>query len=133
MLYDKHCTYILDNGQRCGAWAMTDNAYCFSHDPGNIDKRLLASSKGGLARSVKVNVPLEVIPIATPKDVVILLASTINEVREGRIDLRAANTIGYLATALIKALEVAEIEAKVKAVSAILLSREANNKERSGK
>ena len=112
---------------------MENTNYCFRHDPDSTEKKFLASSKGGLARSVKVNVPLEVIPIATPKDVVILLASTINEVREGRIDLRAANTIGYLATALIKALEVAESEAKVKAVSAILLSREANNKERSGK
>ena len=115
---------------------MKNKDYCFSHDPDSTEKKLLASTKGGLARVIKVDVPLEVITIATPGDVVNLLASTINEVRESRIDLRAANTIGYLSTALIKAMEVvkvAEIEAKVKAVSAILLSREANNKERSGR
>lgn len=115
---------------------MTNKDFCFTHNPDSTEKRLLASSRGGLARGIKVDVPLEVITIATPGDVVNLLASTINEVREGRIDLRAANTVGYLSTALIKAMEtvkVAEIEAKVKVVSAILLSREVNNKERQEK
>ena len=130
---DKKCTYILDSGQRCGSWALKDKNYCFSHDPDSLEKKILAVTKGGLTRSVKVDVPMEVMPIATPGDVASLLASTINDVRAGNLDLRVANTVGYLAGVLIKALEVAEVDRKIEAVRAILLGRETNSKERSGR
>jgi len=103
---------------------MDNKNYCFSHDPDSVEKKLLASSKGGLARVIKVDVPLEVITIATPGDVVNLLASTINEVREGKIDPRVANTIGFLAGHLIRALEIAEVNRKIEEVHAVLLKRE---------
>ena len=103
---------------------MKDKDYCFSHDPDSIEKKLLASTKGGLARVIKVDVPLEVITIATPGDVASLLASTINDVRTGILDLRVANTIGYLSGVLIKALEIAEVDRKIEAVRAILVARE---------
>ena len=103
---------------------MANKDYCFSHDPDSREKKVLAVTKGGLTRSVRVDVPLEVIPIATPRDVVILLASTINEVREGRIDPRVANTIGFLAGHLIRALEISEVDRKIEEVHAVLLQRE---------
>lgn len=103
---------------------MTSKDYCFSHDPDSRETKLMASRNGGLARGAKVNTPLEVITIATPRDVVILLASTINEVREGKIDQRTANTVGFLAGQLIRALEVAEVDRKVEEVKSILSARE---------
>ena len=120
----KKCTHILDSGLQCGSWAMDNKNYCFSHDPDSVEKKLLASTKGGLARVIQVDVPLEVITIATPGDVASLLASTINDVRTGILDLRVANTIGYLSGVLIKALEIAEVDRKIEAVRAILVARE---------
>jgi hypothetical protein len=53
-------------------------------------------------------------------DVTDLLAETINQLRDGRIDSRTANTVGYLATALLKALQQGDIEARLRAIEAVL-------------
>lgn len=129
----KQCDYTKEDGQQCGAWALKGKNYCFRHDSDSRALSLEASRRGGLMNKTGIEIPLEAIPVSTTKDVVALLSHTINDVRAGNLDPRIANTIGYLATALIKALEITEIEAKVKAISAILLGREADNKERSGK
>ena len=63
---DKKCKHILDNGQRCKGWAIKNKSYCFSHDPSSKEATLLAVTKGGLAKVIKVDTPLDIIPIATP-------------------------------------------------------------------
>lgn len=123
MSNDKQCKYTLDDGTQCGAWARINKDYCFSHDPESRNAKLLAVRKGGLAREIEVETPLEAIPVSTAKDVVTLITRTINEVRAGRLDPRIANTIGYLAGHLIRAFEVAELEGKVEEVRAVLLER----------
>jgi len=123
---DKKCKYILEDGQKCGGWALKDKDYCFSHDPDSREKKLLAVRKGGLAKEIEILTPLEAVPVSTSKDVVVLLTKTINEVREGRLDPRIGSAIGYLAGQLIRALEVAEVESKVEQVRAVLMAREAD-------
>jgi hypothetical protein len=54
-------------------------------------------------------------------DVTDLLGETINQVRRGQIDPRAANTLGYLATALLKALQQGDTEARLRAIEAVLI------------
>jgi hypothetical protein len=53
-------------------------------------------------------------------DVTTLLAETINRVRGGRVDPRVANTVGYLAMALLKALQQGAIESRLQALEAVL-------------
>ncbi len=96
MTENKQCTQILDNGEQCGAWARHEKDFCFRHDPETKALSLEASRKGGLAKEVAITTPLNAVPVNTSKDVVILLAKTINEVRAGTLDPRIANTIGYL-------------------------------------
>jgi hypothetical protein len=50
------------------------------------------------------------------------LGETINQVRGGRIDPRSANTLGYLAAAMLKALQQGDIEARLRAIEAVLTS-----------
>ena len=102
---------------------MHDKEHCYRHDPNSRDLSLEASRRGGLAREVELLTPLEEMPINTSKDVVKLIATTINEVRTGKLDPRIANTIGFLAGHLIRAYEVAELEDKVEEVKAVLLER----------
>ena len=128
----KKCNYTKNYGQQCGAWALKGKDYCFRHDPSSRALSLEASQRGGLMNKTRPEIPLESIPISTPSDLVVLLANTINEVRQGDLDPRIANAIGRLSVALIKVLEF-ESFAKVKEVNAILLGREANNKERQEK
>ncbi len=119
----RQCTHIGDDGKQCNAWARHDKAFCYRHDPDSRELSLEASRRGGLAREIEIETPLEAIPVSTAKDVVTLITRTINEVRAGTLDPRIANTIGYLAGHLIRAFEVAELEGKVEEVRAVLLER----------
>jgi len=116
----KKCTQILDNSEKCGAYALKGNVFCFSHDPGSREAKALAVKRGGEAKQIRIFDPLEEITVDTPNDLVRLLAATINEVRDGSIDPKIASTIGFLSGHLIRAFEVAELNSKVEQVKSVL-------------
>ena len=49
-------------------------------------------------------------PLANSRDVVTLLADTINRLRTGNLDPRIANAVGYLANILLGALQQEALE-----------------------
>jgi hypothetical protein len=53
-------------------------------------------------------------------DVVTLVETTINDVRAGRVDVRVANAVGYLANVAIKAIEQSDLEARLEALESVL-------------
>src|SRR6266568_3269332 len=59
-------------------------------------------------------------PLRTTGDVSRLLAESINQVRRGQLDVRAANTVGFLAGILLKALEQSRVEDGLTHLEAIL-------------
>ena len=59
-------------------------------------------------------------PLKTVQDVTGLLGETINRLRAGQLDPRIANTMGYLATAMLKALQQGDIEARLRAIEEVL-------------
>ena len=61
-------------------------------------------------------------PLKTVDDITNLLADTINDLRSGTIGSRLANTVGYLATGMLKALQQGDIECRLRAVEAVLSS-----------
>ena len=116
------CQFIKLNNDQCEANPMKDSEFCFTHNPETKEAKRLAAIKGG--KSPKKNYdPLTPVEISDNKSVVNLLATTINEVRQGEIDLRVANCIGYLAGHLIKALEVSEIESRIETIERVILER----------
>ncbi|MFH1694521.1 MAG: hypothetical protein ABH880_02090 [Patescibacteria group bacterium] len=76
------------------------------------ERKRLATQKGGMATR-KILKPLSYVEVENLRDVVDLLATTINEVRTGLVEIRTANCIGYLSGHLIKAFEVAELEFRI--------------------
>ena len=116
----KKCSFILESGRQCGAYALTNKDYCFSHDPESREKKALAVRKGGLAKAVIIPEVLEDIKVDTPDDVIILLGKTLKEVRAGRLPSQTANTIGFLSGHLIRAFEVARMNDKIEEVRAAL-------------
>ena len=52
-------------------------------------------------------------PLKSTSEVAMLLEETINRIRQGPFDLRAANSIGFLAGILLKALERSRIEERL--------------------
>lgn len=106
------CNYIKTNKKQCSANAMIDSKFCFSHNPNTKEQKREAIIKGG-KMSKKNHSFLPPITLNQPKDVVNLLATTINEVRSGSVELRVANCIGYLSGHLIKAIEISDLGERV--------------------
>ena len=63
--------------------------------------------------------------LRTISDVASLLEETINRVRQGPFDLKAANSIGFLAGVLLKALEDCRIEDRLSNLEAVTSNKEA--------
>ena len=108
------CIYIKDNGEQCKANAMSDSNYCYLHNPDiSEEEKREAQTRGGRNRSLTITEPLNKITVNSSEDIFTLLDTTIQEVRDGELDPKIANTIGYLAGVMIKAYEVAKLERKV--------------------
>src|SRR5450755_3731900 len=91
-------------GKRCGAWAVTGSKQCALHtDP---DRAAEIGSKHG-RKVTFASAPIDTSQrsLKTVGDVGELLEETINRVRQGPFDLRAANSIGFLAGILLKTLD----------------------------
>lgn len=59
-LPQKPCQQVKKSGERCGAFALSDSAYCFAHDPSKADMRKASCRKGGLL-SRSVTLPPELV------------------------------------------------------------------------
>lgn len=116
------CQFIKDNGEQCEAIAMKDATFCFTHNPETQEEKHLAVVKGG-ENSRKSVLGLESIAVQTPQQVVVLLESTINGVRSGEVPPNIANTIGYLAGHMLKALEVFNLDQRLEMVESVMLER----------
>src|SRR6266571_2376304 len=95
----QHCGHTKNDRTPCKANVQTGSTYCFFHDPTTVEQRLAARRAGGVQRSGRAAVldpSTPDLPLRRPKDVVKLIAQTINEVRRGQLDPRIANSIGQL-------------------------------------
>ena len=116
------CNFIKTNQEQCEANAIHDSKFCFSHDPNMEEAKRIATTKGG--QSPKKNYdPLPPIEITGSKDIVRLLVTTISEVRQGQVDIRVANCIGFLAGHLIRAFEVGEVNEKLEIFNGLIIER----------
>ena len=103
----KKCEFRKKNSERCRADAQTGKSLCVFHDPARAGDGHRARQAGGVHRSR----PAVVLPADTPDhplgnttDVSALLSDSINRLRRGQLDPRVANSMGYLASVLLKAL-----------------------------
>jgi len=118
------CVAKKQEGLSCEANAMLDDEFCYFHSQKISDSdRLSAQSRGGKANLVKVEHPLQPITIKKVGDVVVLLEETINLVRSGSLDIKAANCIGVLSGHILKALEVDTVASRVEIIERAILER----------
>lgn len=117
------CKFINPETQiRCDSFAL-ESGYCFSHDPANKDKKQLAVRKGGFAPK-KIKLDLPAVKIKNVDDVMVILEETINLVRSGKIPCsNPANTIGFLCSHILKAIELLKYADKIESVERILMER----------
>ena len=96
---------------------------CFFH--ANPEKAAELGRRGGLKnRHVRPHEDVELPPLNTAEDVRSMLAKAAQDVRNRRIDPRVATSLGQLATTLLKAIEVADIEKRLAALEGGLDGRQ---------
>lgn len=114
------CKHIKDNKEQCKANAM-DNGYCYLHNPDiPEEEKQLARVKGGENNIVLVGEIMGESKVRTSEDIVELMESVINRVKQGNLDIRVANTIGYLAGVSQKAIREVEVEDRLKRIEGVV-------------
>jgi len=110
--HSPRCSPLTKKGTPCPAPA-TATGRCFFHE--NPEKATELGRRGGLKnRHVRPHEQdVELPPLNTAEDVRSMLAKAAQDVRNRRIDPRVATSLGQLATTLLKAIEVADIEKRL--------------------
>src|SRR5262245_24303950 len=110
----KQCQAEAAAGGRCNANALNGSEYCFFHHPDRAGERAIATRKGGLSNKARVlPVATPDLPLRTGKEVMHMLAETINQVRRGELDPQVGNTVGYLAAVWLKAQQQESIDQRI--------------------
>jgi len=108
----KRCTAKSRSGEPCKAAPLHGKTKCAFHS-GN--RAVICGQRGGRRRAIFNPEGLE--PFAAPKsagDLLLLLAQTIVEVRSGKVDPRVANSISYVSTAFLNAVELSDLDARLR-------------------
>ena len=117
------CSASRADGSPCGARARPGGRLCLFHDPRCKSARDAGRRAGGQRRcQPRATVPVEsyAMELRSVEDVCELLSGTIRDVRTGRLDPKLANTVGYLASVLVRALEVGRLEERLAALELVL-------------
>lgn len=115
----RRCKHTKLDGSACRAKAQPGKSYCMFHDPSLAERRAQGRKQGGINRcKVASTLPLDTpdLPLDTVKDVVAMLAQTMNQVRTGKVAVQIGNCLGVLAGVLLKALEGSDLERRMAVV-----------------
>jgi len=110
----KRCTATARSGKPCQAPPLRGKVRCAFHS-GN--RAAICGQRGGRRRAVFNPDNLE--PMRPPQnaaDLLQMLSQTIVEVRSAKIDTRAANSIAYLGASFLRAVEVSDLETRLRAL-----------------
>ncbi len=98
-----------------------DNGYCYLHNPDiPEEEKQLARIRGGENNGVLIGEIMGESKVRTNEDIVMLMESVINRVKQGSLDIRVANTIGYLAGVSQKAIREVEVEERLKRIEELV-------------
>jgi hypothetical protein len=102
-------------GEPCGAPAAEGIDRCVMHS----GRAAELGSKGGRRRTIySLDGLKDCAPPRTAADLRDLLAQSIIEIRTGKLDPKLANSISYLGTGFLRALEISDLEARLLALEA---------------
>jgi len=102
-------------GGSCGSNAMEDSIYCFSHDPAHAVRRQEARQKGGFLRKTpKAKVERDNCRLRSVEDVLNLLEETLADTTLQENSTSRTKALVSIALAALKALEIGELEKRLK-------------------
>lgn len=98
-----------------------DNGYCYLHNPDiPEEEKKLARVRGGENNAVLIGELMDESKVRTNQDVVELMEGVINNVKRGVLDVRVANTLGYLAGVSQRAIKEVEVEERLRRIEELL-------------
>lgn len=108
------CKATTTSGEPCGAWALAESEYCYTHDPARAAERAAARRRGGYnrtaAHSADYTGPREVRTLA---DVLRVLDYALGEAVTLENGIQRGRLLVALAGEYTKALQVADLEARI--------------------
>jgi hypothetical protein len=111
----KRCSAKNRNGKQCGAWPVAGAEKCALH----LNPELAAKMGSKHGRRAQLPTQPDRAPMDPPKTASAVrdaLANTMAQVHAGKMDSKTANALAYLATSLLRAIEVADLESQVAAL-----------------
>jgi hypothetical protein len=118
---NKTCSATKPDQSKCQAPALPGSEFCFFHDPSKAEKRREAQAQGGRQNRMKtLEDSAPDVKVKDSGDAIALISDTINQVRKGKIDPRVANSVGFLANILLKAVERNKLETRIEQLEALL-------------
>jgi hypothetical protein len=103
------------DGSRCEAHALTGAKYCALHSEPR--RAALLGRRGGRQRTAHSPEGLKEFPMPkSAADLRDLLAHSIIEIRNGKLDPKLANSISYLGAGFLRALDVSDVERRLEAL-----------------
>jgi hypothetical protein len=120
----KTCCATKRDQSNCQAPVRPGSEFCFFHDPSKSEERREAQAQGGRRTRIKtLEATSPDVKVGDCGDAIALLVQTINQVLKGEIDPRVANSVGFLANILMKALEQDKLETRIEQLEALLKVR----------
>jgi hypothetical protein len=119
----KRCSAKNRHGKRCGAWSVVGKNKCALHLNPELAARI--GSKHGYRKVHPLH--SDVVPMEPPKtagELRDVLAMTMAQVHDRKMDTKTASTLAYLATSLLRAIEVSDIEKRLDALEETQLAQE---------
>ena len=111
----KRCEGIAADGERCRAWALNGDRFCWAHSPAVADQRQAARSAGGHARHGRklATTDRERVELASLPDVLDVLQDAVNDALGLENSIARARTIGYLASVYGRLYESSELDRRL--------------------
>ena len=109
------CEFIKDDGDRCDAWALTNDVFCLSHTLNEKARRkkLEGSRRGGHSNGDSVS-QWEEKELKTTQDVKAALSIAFNAAMLGEISNARATALSSLGSTLIKVIELDDLAEEIK-------------------
>ncbi len=119
------CNFVKDDGGSCGAALLHESDFCFVHAPEYAEEMAESRRLGGLRRRREKTVATayDLGDLDTLADVRRVMVIAVLDTLGLENSVARSRTLAYLAMAALKALEVGEMEERLRAVEELLKPR----------
>ena len=116
------CSFIKESGERCRSAPLQEGEFCFWHSPDHAQEAQEARHLGGLRRRREKTVAgaYEFEGLGSVEDIRRLLEIAALDTLGLENSVARSRTLAYLAQVALKALEVCELEERVRALEQLL-------------